>query len=204
MVASPSSSDTTRLDGAGAAVAVGECVPIGILQILYADRTGEELMQTFSLAMSWCAIGAKLSQLAMLADFLPYRSKQAKKVTELEEALAKAKRKIAALAVSERAAQAALKQGYLRSAGHDAEVSADLPCARCAAVRAQPPRAPPGEPDATRWRRLRARAAWRCQPAAAVAFSVTARPARRRLPQPARPGGNAPPTGRMNALISAR
>ena len=70
---------------AGVAVAFTECIPLGVLQIVYMQRVdARELIQTISLVVSAAQLGAKVFKVVLLKDLLPYRSKQAKKVKKLE------------------------------------------------------------------------------------------------------------------------
>lgn len=70
---------------AGLLVASAECLPLGILQIILAQRMGAtSIMQTFSLITSWCQAAIKFSKLILLKDYLPYRSKQTRKIKDLK------------------------------------------------------------------------------------------------------------------------
>ena len=70
---------------AGAAVALGENLTLGILQVIYIMRVGSlGTMATLSLVTSACQFGAKVSKLILLKDYFPYRSKEAKKVKNLQ------------------------------------------------------------------------------------------------------------------------
>jgi hypothetical protein len=68
------------------AIAAAENFPIGIMQVVYAVRKPESLdsLQMISIVSSWASLGMGSGKAVLLKDYLPYLSKQRRKVKDLE------------------------------------------------------------------------------------------------------------------------
>lgn len=71
---------------AGLLVAICECLPLGILQIVYSNRIEEKLqtIDMLSTVTSWLMFGLKISAPTMLFEHIKYKRKQQHKIQHLE------------------------------------------------------------------------------------------------------------------------
>lgn len=75
-----------KLSMTGLLVATFECLPLGILQILYSQRIKSKLatIDILSLVTSWLMLGLKVSAPTVLYELVRYKNKQRGKIDQLK------------------------------------------------------------------------------------------------------------------------